>query len=193
MTRLVVLDNEAVSGIAAARAFAAGHAQELSDHVLLAANVGIAVGFQQDGELPFKRGIAGGVTGMRPQEVTKVDVIAMRPASRHDQVQMVIGGIGRWQERLPALDPEISLVPPSGSGQRLSSRTDGGLVRDDNVHVDNRLGSQAADRGAANVLSHVRDAGQHRVETVTQALEHPRPPRVILRDDRWNLHDVIMR
>jgi hypothetical protein len=47
---------------------------------------------------------------------------------------------------------------------------------------------QTPDRSAANVLGYVRDAGQRRVETVTQPLEHPRPPRVVLRDNRWDLH-----
>jgi len=70
----------AISGIAPARAFAAGQAQELSDHLVLAAAIGPAVSFQQDGKLPFKGAVAGGVTGVHPQEVTEVDVIAMRLA-----------------------------------------------------------------------------------------------------------------
>jgi hypothetical protein len=73
-----------LSRIVAARALAAGHAQELGDHLVLAADIGVAVSFQQDGKLPLKRGVAGGVAGMHPQEVTEVDVIAMRSASRHD-------------------------------------------------------------------------------------------------------------
>jgi hypothetical protein len=32
---------------------------------------------------------------------------------------MVIRGAGRWQERLPAFDAQVSLMLPSGSGQRL--------------------------------------------------------------------------
>jgi hypothetical protein len=70
----------------AARAFAAGRAQELGDHLVLAADIGLAVSCEQDGKLPFKRGVAGGVAGMCPQEVAEVDVIAMRPAPSHHHV-----------------------------------------------------------------------------------------------------------
>jgi hypothetical protein len=170
------------------RTFAAGQAQEFGDHLVLARDVGLAVGFQQGGELPLERGVAGGVAGVGPQEVAKVDVVAMRRAFRDDQVEMVVGGVLGRPERLPAFDAEIPLMLPSGSAERLDRRTDGGLVVDDNVQVDDRLGGQAGDRGAAHVLDYVRDADQRRVETVTQPLEHFRPPRVVLGDNRRNLH-----
>jgi len=50
---------------------------------------------------------------MRAQEITQVNVITMRLAARHYYVQVVIGAIRRRRERLPALDAQISLVPPS--------------------------------------------------------------------------------
>jgi hypothetical protein len=53
---------------------------------------------------------------MPTQEITQVEVITMRLAPRHHHIQMVIDGIRGRQERLPALDTQISLMLPPGSG-----------------------------------------------------------------------------
>lgn len=93
---------------------------------------------------------------MRTQEITQVNVITMRLAARHHNVQVVIGGIREWRERLPALDAQVSLVPPSRNGQPRDRRAHGRLVGDHHVHVDDRLGIQPGNRSAADVPTNVR-------------------------------------
>jgi hypothetical protein len=44
-------------------------------------------------------------------------------------------------------------------------RLHGGLVRDHDVNVDDRLGVQAGDRSAADMLGYLRDASQRRRRT----------------------------
>ncbi len=66
--------------------------------------------------------VPGCLAGMRAQEITQVDVITMRLATRHHEIQVVIDGIGRRQERLPSLDAQISLMPPPSGGQHLDRR-----------------------------------------------------------------------
>jgi hypothetical protein len=61
---------------------------------------------------------------MRAQAITQVNVITMR------------------RERLPALDAQISLMPPSRSSQPRDRRSHGRFAGSHHVHVDDRLGIQ---------------------------------------------------
>jgi Cyclic nucleotide-binding domain len=96
------------------------------------------------------------------------------------------------QERLPAGNAEISLMPPPGGGERPDRRAHGGIVRHHDVKVDDRLGVQAGNGGAANVLGCVRDAGQRGVNAVAQLPEQARPSRVVRHDHRGNVHVTIL-
>jgi len=131
------------------------------------------------------------LAGMRTQEITQVDVITMRPASRHHDIQMVIDGIGRRRERFPARDAQIPLMPPPGRGQHLDRRTHGLITGNHHVNVDDRLGVQAGDRGAADMLGYMRNSGQRSINPVTQLPEQTRPPRIVSHHYRRNVHNTI--
>jgi hypothetical protein len=136
--------------------------------------------------------VPGCLTGMRTQEITQVDVITMRPASRHHDIQMVIDGIGRRCERFPARDAQIPLMPPPGRGQRLDRRTHGCITGNHHVKVDDRLGVQAGDRSAADMLGHMRHSGQRGINAVTQLTEQTRPSRIVGHHHRRNVHTTIL-
>jgi len=136
--------------------------------------------------------VPGRLTGMRTQEITQVDVITMRPASRHHDIQMVIDGIGRRCERFPARDAQIPLMPPPGRGQRLNRRTHGCITGNHHVKVDDRLGVQPGDRGTADMLGHMRHFGQRGINPVTQLPERARPPRIVGHHYCRNIHNTIM-
>jgi hypothetical protein len=167
-------------------------AEELGDHFCLAIAVCRAVSRQQRREAVLQVAVPGCLAGMRAQEISQVDVITMRPAARHHHIQVVIDGIRGRPERLPARDAQVSLMPPPGSGQRLDRRTCSFTVRNHHVNVDDRLGVQAGDRGAADMLGHMGNAGQRRVKAVTQPLEQARPPRIVGHHHRWDVHTTIV-
>jgi hypothetical protein len=50
----------------------------------------------------LEAGVPGGLNGVRAQEISQVNVIAMRLAARHYRVQVVADGTGGRQERFPA-------------------------------------------------------------------------------------------
>jgi hypothetical protein len=79
---------------------AAGLAEELADHFRLALAAGGAVCLQQRREAAFQVAVAGCVSGVRAQEVPQVDVITVRLAARHDDVEVVIDGVAGRLERL---------------------------------------------------------------------------------------------
>jgi hypothetical protein len=60
------------------------------------------------------------------------------------------------------------------------------------VKVDDRLGVQAGDRSAADMLGHMRHAGQRAVNTVTQLPEQARPSRMVGHHYRRNVHITIL-
>ena len=89
---------------------------------------------------------------------------------------MVIGGVRGRQERLAALDPQD--LPHVAIRTAASALIAGSTAVSSATTTSTSmigLAAEAADRGAAHVLGYVRDAGQRRVETVTQPLEHPWP------------------
>ena len=61
-------------------------AEELGDHFRLAIGIRRAIGRQQRGKAVFQLPVSSGLAGMGPQEVTQVDVIAMRLAIRHNHI-----------------------------------------------------------------------------------------------------------
>jgi hypothetical protein len=126
------------------------------------------------------------------RRVPQVDVIAVRPTARHDDVEVVVDGVAGRLERLAARDAQIPLVLPPGSGQRLDRRAGGCLAGNNYVEVDDRLGVQAGDRCAADVLGHVRDAGQCGVGAVAQHIEQAGPARVVGRHHGGGIHVMIL-
>ncbi len=74
-------------------------------HLGLALAVCQAVRRQQPGKAVLQFAVPGRLAGTRAQKITQVDVITMRLATRHHHVHVVIDGICRRHERLPALTP----------------------------------------------------------------------------------------
>jgi hypothetical protein len=89
---------------------AAGLAEELADQFLLALAVGRAVCLQQCREAAFQVAVAGRVSGMLAQEVPQVDVITVRLAARHDDIEVVIDSVAGRLEGIAACDAQVSLA-----------------------------------------------------------------------------------
>lgn len=121
---------------------------------------------------------------MRAEELSHVNVVPIRLTGRHHDIEVVVDGAGKREERLAARDAEIPLMLPSGGGQRPDRR----IIRNHYAKVNDGLGVQGRDRSAADMLGHVRDAGQRGIDEVTQLHEQVRPTWIVGHHHRRNMH-----
>jgi hypothetical protein len=67
------------------------------------------------------------------------------------------------------------------------------VVGDCYVEIDDGLGGQAWDSGAADVHGDVANASQCCVYLAAESFELPWPLRVVRDDNGWNVHQAIFR
>lgn len=148
-------------------------------------------------EATLQLGISVAVLGVSPQPVAERQVtrqlVAVSRANVEVVTRHVARGLGRLARRHPpeglapghAAIPEVLVPdrakPPHDLGQHCP-------VGDDDVDVEDRLGSQAPDGGAADVLDRDRGLGERSRELLTQLLEPRRPARIGIHDLDEPLH-----
>jgi len=77
--------------------------------------------------------------------------------------------------------------------QRADGRSHGSLICYYYVEIDDGLGVQAWDSGAADVHGDVLNTSQRSVYLAAQSFELPRPLRVVRDDNGWSIHQAIVR
>jgi hypothetical protein len=158
-----------------------GGGEELLDHRVLPAAVLVDVrGGGTDP--PLDGGVPHPQVRIRAQDVPDGEVVAERQRTVHDDVGVRSGQPRGRLEGPPLRDAEFAFggEPEPGQGPRRRANVRAG---DHDVAVNDRLGGQAGNRGAADVLDgnhrHAR-GGQRRGVLVPQPLEPLRPGRVVL-------------
>ena len=152
--------------------------QQLFDEVALLSDVLVAVRLEQVRELVLAPGVPLRRRRMGDQVLAQVDVVGERGAAVDDDVQMVVGRVGRGQQRLATGDAEVAGVLVAQCRQQRDRPVDVGLGND-HVDVDDRLRREAGHSGAPDVLDAMPDRAEGRRDPVADAREPPRPLRVV--------------
>src|SRR5262245_2077968 len=113
----------------------------------------------------------------------------MRRASFHDDVKMMVWTVPGRLERIATVDAEIALVYVPDRLQPLDDRRDEARVPDNHVDVDDRLGGEARNGRAADVLDGRGHACHGIDHAPTQVLELSRPARVVVHDAVGRFHE----
>jgi hypothetical protein len=158
-----------------------GSGEDLLDHRLLPAAVLIDVR-GGGADPPLDGGVAHPQIRIRPQDVPDGQMVTERQRTFYDDVRVRTGEPCGLFEGPPLRDAEFAEGPEPERGQGLRRRGHIGQG-DDDIAVDDRLGGQAGNRGAADVLDgHDRHpgGGQRLRVLLPQLPESLRPGRVIL-------------
>lgn len=88
---------------------------------------------------------------MKP-DLASVRPAAMRPAALHHHVQVVIGQSRLGRKGHPSGYAQVALMLEAARNEGLDCGTGVAVRSDHDIHVDDRLGREAGDRCAADVL-----------------------------------------
>jgi hypothetical protein len=124
---------------------------------------------------------------MSPQVLPKVDVVPVRLASVHNHVQVVVRQARQRVEGLPTWDTAVTTVLIAEFGYGRDRLPYLSLSRDDYIKIDDWLGSEPWNRGAANVLD-PHACGQYRTNKASNGFEVRRPCLVVDDHGRRRLH-----
>lgn len=95
------------------------------------------------------------------------------------------GSVGGTGESLSSRDTQIAQVHVSDLSQARDDRLHLGDGSDDDIDVENRLGRQARDGRAADVLHRKSNILNRSQQVETQTGEVNRPGRVVIHDLNW--------
>src|ERR1035441_8635461 len=151
----------------------------LLDEGCLAVAVGVPVGAEPRGEGSFQLRVGAGLAGVRAQVVAESEMSGQFRASGRGDVEVVSGRGGRAGEGFPAGDAEVCFVAVAEGGELADGCRQVGAGGDDDVDVDDGLGGQARDCGAADMLDLLGKRAEHACDLVAERGEDPGPARVV--------------
>ncbi len=115
--------------------------------------------------------------------------IWLRPENNDEEVMVMLRKRGRWKKGFSTRNSEVSLMSVAERLQQTDGCGDVIGGAHNHIKVDDRFSGQPGNCRASDVFDGNRNITHPLLQLLSQLIEQPRPPRVIVDDDDRFIHN----